>query len=165
MIVALLALAVAALALYLTSAQASLTPETYQGKTARAWYVQLHKVERVKLRQTQKKLGAVIRSRIALRKAFVHRPSSLEAIRLASITYGASYSEMVRIASCESPGLVTNLRNASSASGLFQFLDSTWARSRYGSEDVYSPYANALAAAWLWRADGRSWREWVCSPG
>jgi len=136
---------------------------TYQGKTARGWHTRY-----VKEHKALTRTGALARRHMArarsLRRALAHRPSSLEAIRLASIAYGAPYGEMVSIASCESPGLVTHLRNSSTASGLFQFLDSTWARSAYGRENVYSPYANALAAAWLWRADGRSWHEWVCRP-
>jgi hypothetical protein len=96
-----------------------------------------------------------------MRKAIAHRPSSLEAIRLASIAYGQSYSKLLRVAECESQ-LYRYAKNPSSdASGLYQFLyPSTWRSTPYASESVWSPYASALAAGWMF-AHGRG-REWVC---
>ena len=85
------------------------------------------------------------------------------ALKLASTTYGVPYQEMVAVSRCETGG-DWNPRsyNASSgASGLFQFLHGTWLRTPYGRFDVFDPYANSLAAAWLVRKDG-GWSEWSC---
>jgi hypothetical protein len=93
----------------------------------------------------------------------VHRPDSLEAIRLASIAYGVSYGLLKRRAHCETGGTFNRYakNRSSSASGLFQFLyPSTWSRTPYADESVWSPYANALAAAWMER-QGRG-GEWAC---
>jgi hypothetical protein len=51
--------------------------------------------------------------------------------------------------------------NPSGATGLFQFLPSTWTTTRYGRRSITSAKWQALAAAWMLR-QGRS-REWVCS--
>lgn len=51
----------------------------------------------------------------------------------------------------------------SSASGLFQFLDSTW-RSVTGTAPpaaAYAPETQVAAAAKLWRSSG--WRPWACA--
>jgi hypothetical protein len=67
----------------------------------------------------------------------------------------------LRVSACESrhdPGAV----NASSgASGLFQFLPSTWASSPYAADSPFDPRANALAAAWLYQRSGPA--AWSCS--
>jgi hypothetical protein len=102
-----------------------------------------------------------------MRHAIAHRPDSLEAIRLASIAYkNMDYDEAVRVASCETGGTFhAGAKNSSStASGLFQFLTSTYANTPYGRAglSIWSPYANALAAGWLHRAAG--WGPWVCKP-
>jgi hypothetical protein len=97
------------------------------------------------------------------RHAATHSPDSLEAIRLASIAYGVSYGLLERRARCETGGTFDRYakNRSSSASGLFQFLyPSTWNRTPYGRESVWSPYANALAAAWM-EKQGRG-GEWVC---
>ena len=86
------------------------------------------------------------------------------AIRLASTTYGMPYHEAVRVAWCESRWNPRARNPRSTAAGLMQFLDSTWARTPYARLDPLDPYANALAAGWLWRANGGSWREWSCRP-
>ncbi len=78
----------------------------------------------------------------------------------AAAMYGQSGDDMLRVASCES-GLNPNAVNGSSnASGLFQFLPSTWATTPYAGADIFDPVANAEAAAWMW-ANGRR-GEWVC---
>lgn len=95
-----------------------------------------------------------------LRRQVLRRPDVLEAIRLAATAYHVDYDTLLRRARCESV-LNPNAQNrSSSAAGLFQFLDSTWASTPYGRESVWSPYSNALAAAWM-EANGRG-GEWVC---
>jgi hypothetical protein len=46
------------------------------------------------------------------------------------------------------------------ASGLLQFLSSTWRRTPFASFSVFDPVANALAAAQIVAREG--WRQWSC---
>ena len=99
----------------------------------------------------------------------VHRASSQTALKLAAVTYNVSETLLYRIASCESTGgngLNPNAKNRSStAAGLGQFLDSTWASTRFARFSVYDPYASALAMAeevqhghlWQWTASKSCW--------
>lgn len=91
-------------------------------------------------------------------------PSVTEALRLASITYGVPYREMRSVAWCESRLDPRAYNRSSGASGLMQFLPSTWRRTPYASLSPFSPHANALAGGWLYVRSGRSWRQWVCRP-
>jgi soluble lytic murein transglycosylase-like protein len=83
-----------------------------------------------------------------------------------AIIYGAAdefdqpRQDMLRI--CRSKSVLDpNAVNSSShASGLFQFLPSTWGSTPYTDEDILAPIANAEVAAWMW-ANGRS-GEWTC---
>lgn len=140
--------------------------QTFKGKSAYHWYVKYKRAER--RRQWIKGVHRNMEKRMRQeRRALLHRPSSIEAIRVAAKTYGASFQEMYNVAGCETGWTFDpkTKNRSSSASGLFQFLyPSTWNRTPYASESVWSPYANALAAAWLWKHDGKSWREWVCKP-
>ena len=93
------------------------------------------------------------------RYVLLHHPDVVEAINLAAATYGNG-DTLWRKAVCESR-LNPNARNLSSAAtGLFQFLPSTWRSTPYGRFDIYSPYASALAAGWM-HQHGRG-GEWVC---
>jgi hypothetical protein len=66
----------------------------------------------------------------------------------------------LRVAMCES-GYNPNAVNASSgASGLFQFLRSTWALTPYAASSPFDPMANANAAAWLYVRGGPG--NWQC---
>jgi hypothetical protein len=90
----------------------------------------------------------------------LQRPSVVEAINLACATYGWC-STLWRKADCETGGTFSpTAHNPSGASGLFQFLGSTWRSTPYGRFSIWSPYANALAAGWM-HANGRS-GEWSC---
>ena len=84
------------------------------------------------------------------------------ALRHASKMYGVSYWEMRAVSFCESRWNPNAVGNGSH--GLFQFLRSTWAHTPFASKNIYSAWWNAHAAAWLWRHDGGSWREWTCRP-
>lgn len=128
----------------------------------------------------QARLAFRVREVHALRRALVHRPGSVEALELAAIAYDVPFRLLYRIASCESTGtyvgqtgpvsersLYARAKNPhSTARGLGQFLDSTWASTPYSGFDVNSPYANALAIAnevahgnqhWQWAASARCW--------
>lgn len=127
----------------------------------------------------QRLLVGRVREARALRRSLVHRPSSLEALRLAAVAYGVPFGLEYRIASCESTGsdpdrgpvsersLYAHAANpASTAKGLGQFLDSSWAATPYAGFDVFSPYASALAIAheirlghlWQWSASRGCWQ-------
>jgi uncharacterized protein YabE (DUF348 family) len=91
--------------------------------------------------------------------------SEIEAIiRDAAAAQGANADQLVRVAYCESrfnPGAY----NASSgASGLFQFLATTWAansvRAGYAGASAFDPVASATVAAWMF-ARGQA-GQWVC---
>jgi uncharacterized protein YabE (DUF348 family) len=84
-------------------------------------------------------------------------------IRDAAAAQGADAEQLLRVAYCESrfnPGAY----NASGASGLFQFMPSTWAansvRAGYAGASVWDPVASANVAAYMFRM-GQS-GQWVC---
>ena len=84
-------------------------------------------------------------------------------IRDAAAAQGADAGQLLRVAYCESrynPGAY----NASGASGLFQFLPSTWAansvRAGFSGASVWDPVASANVAAWM-IARGQA-AQWVC---
>lgn len=78
----------------------------------------------------------------------------------AATYYGQSYTDMLRVAKCESNLDPNNVTPPHSASGLFQFLPSTWKTTPYADRSVFDPEANAYAAAWMWSVGRRS--EWTC---
>ena len=85
----------------------------------------------------------------------------VRAINLAAATYGHR-AELWRKARCETGGTFspTAYNRSSGATGLFQFLASTWRSTPYAAFSRDDPYANALAAGWM-HAHGRG-GEWVC---
>jgi hypothetical protein len=100
-----------------------------------------------------------LRHRLAIR---YHRDASY-AIRLASAAFGVPVRDMRRIAQCESGmGAQATAEAGSGASGVFQFLRSTWRHTPFAGFDVFDPVANSLAAAQLVVHDG-GWRQWSCS--
>ena len=66
----------------------------------------------------------------------------------------------MNVAWCESRYHPNSVNSSSGASGLFQFLPSTWAFTPYASYSPFDPKYNALATAWLYHRDGPS--QWVC---
>lgn len=85
--------------------------------------------------------------------------SALGCIHRASLHWGESYSYMKGISFRESRWNPNAKNPSSSAAGLFQFLDTTWAGSwnPYRNISVYSGKHNALAAAY---AMSRGWYSW-----
>lgn len=81
-------------------------------------------------------------------------------IYAAADEYGQPREDMLRVATCESELTPTAVNPTSQASGLFQFLPSTWETTPYADEDIFDPVANARAAAWMWDNGRRN--EWVC---
>jgi hypothetical protein len=66
----------------------------------------------------------------------------------------------VNVAYCESRYHPNSVNSDSGASGLFQFLPSTWAFTPEHAQSPFDPTANANAAAWLYQRDGPS--QWQC---
>ncbi len=81
-------------------------------------------------------------------------------IYAAADQYGQPREDMLRVARCESNLDPSAVNASSNASGLFQFLPSTWATTPYADQDIFDPVASAEAAGWMW-ANGRR-NEWVC---
>ena len=83
---------------------------------------------------------------------------------------GNRVEEALRIIDCESNGDPDAYNPYSGASGLFQFLPSTWAstapRAGYGGHSAFEPEANVALAAWLanrYQELGQYyWRAWNC---
>lgn len=88
-------------------------------------------------------------------------PTVDRALHNASSRYGVSYWEMRSVAWCESRW---NPRAVGSGSyGLMQFIRTTWTSTPYARRDIFDPWWNALAAAWLVRQSG-GWSHWTCRP-
>lgn len=69
----------------------------------------------------------------------------------------------MRVMNCESMGDPSAQNPTSTADGLFQFLDGTWAETPYAHLSKFDPEANIAAAAWLLRDS--PWggpQHWVC---
>ncbi|MDP9364016.1 MAG: transglycosylase SLT domain-containing protein [Chloroflexota bacterium] len=77
----------------------------------------------------------------------------------AALRFGQNPEDMLRVATCES-GLDPGAVGSGLYYGLFQFVPSTFAGTPYGDQNIYDPYANANAAAWMWSQGRRG--EWVC---
>ena len=80
--------------------------------------------------------------------------------------------EALSIIDCESNGDPKARNPRSSAAGLFQFLDRTWAHSSeqagFEGESPFSPEANIASAAWLVEyslgVGDSPWAHWTCRP-
>ncbi|HEY0829643.1 MAG TPA: transglycosylase SLT domain-containing protein [Candidatus Dormibacteraeota bacterium] len=66
----------------------------------------------------------------------------------------------MNVAWCESRYHPNSVNTDSGASGLFQFLPSTWSGTPYANQSPFDPRANAFAAAWLYSHYGPG--RWVC---
>lgn len=85
-------------------------------------------------------------------------------IRRAAAKYNQPLSDAMRVADCESdfrPWLVNSTPVGSEhATGLFQFLPSTWRTTPYRNRSIFSARWNAMAAMWMWSVGRRG--EWAC---
>jgi hypothetical protein len=66
----------------------------------------------------------------------------------------------INVAWCESRYHPNSVNSDSGASGLFQFLPSTWSGTPYAGYSPFDPKYNSLAAAWLYSHYGPG--RWVC---
>jgi hypothetical protein len=81
-------------------------------------------------------------------------------ITAAARRYGQSPSAMNAVARCESSLNPRAVNRSSGASGLFQFMPSTWRTTPYANQSIFDPVASANAAAWMWSVGRRG--EWAC---
>ncbi|TMD32846.1 MAG: lytic transglycosylase domain-containing protein [Chloroflexi bacterium] len=72
----------------------------------------------------------------------------------------AAVTWALRIAWCESRYHPNSVNSDSGASGLFQFMPSTWSGTPWASQSPFDPVANANAAAWLYSHYGPG--RWSC---
>jgi hypothetical protein len=79
------------------------------------------------------------------------------------IALGLPRAWAYRVARCESGGDPGAYNRSSGASGLYQVIPSTWRATPQGraGRSPFDGYANAEAAAWLYRNYGPS--QWVCA--
>jgi uncharacterized protein YraI len=84
----------------------------------------------------------------------------IDIIYAAADEFGVNRAEFLRVARCESNLDPYNVTPPHSATGLFQFLPSTWASTPYANDDIFNPALNAQAAAWMWTHGRRN--EWEC---
>lgn len=66
----------------------------------------------------------------------------------------------INVAYCESRYHPNSVNSESGASGLFQFMPSTWGGSPWANQSPFDPVANAQAAAWLYNKYGPG--RWTC---
>jgi len=74
--------------------------------------------------------------------------------------YGQPREDMLRVAMCESNLDPSAVNGSSGASGLFQFMPSTFASTPYADQDIFDAWASANAAGWMWSVGRRN--EWEC---
>jgi soluble lytic murein transglycosylase-like protein len=117
-----------------------------------------HRIERRRLAGMVRERDRRIRSMRASSGGVDH------ALRLAATATGVPLGQLRSVARCES-GLSATARNRfSGASGLLQFLPSTWLSTPFGRAgwSVMDAHANAMAAAQIVAREG--WRQWECRP-
>ncbi len=66
----------------------------------------------------------------------------------------------INVAYCESRYHPNSVNSDSGASGLFQFIPSTWSGTPWANQSPFDPVANANAAAWLYNRYGPG--RWTC---
>lgn len=126
--------------------------KTYQGKSVRWW------ANRAVL--ARREANANRRVLYSLRRTLRHQVTISEAVKLATIAYPAfTEARAWCIIRHESGGNPYAKNRSSTASGLYQFLTSTFHSTPYGGMSIWSPLAQSLAAGWMHQV-GRG-REWA----
>jgi hypothetical protein len=101
-----------------------------------------------------------------LKKVLHHDPTISECVGLATLAYPAfTEARAWQIINHESQGNPLAKNRSSTASGLYQFLTSTFASTPYGKAgfSIWDPCASSLAAGWM-HQNGRG-REWAIGTG
>jgi hypothetical protein len=131
---------------------------TYQGKTAHWWAMKAQQARK----DANKRAVTIRRLKTTLR----HDPTISECVGLATIAYPAfTEARAWQIINHESGGNTFAKNPSSTASGLYQFLTSTFASTPYGRAgmSIWDPCASSLAAGWM-HQNGRG-REWQIGTG
>jgi len=86
----------------------------------------------------------------------------VQIIYAAADKWGQPRADMLRVARCESNLDPRAVNSSSGASGLFQFMPSTFAFTPNGKarQNIFDPYASADAAGWMWANGMRN--HWAC---
>lgn len=137
-----------------TADTTKIASETYQGKTIHWWAN--HAVQN---RKDANARGMTIHR---LKRVMTHDTTIAECVKLATIAYPTfTESRAWKIIGVESKGNPNAKNKYSTASGLFQFLTSTFASTPYGKAgmSIWSPCASSLAAGWM-HQNGRG-GEWA----
>jgi hypothetical protein len=74
--------------------------------------------------------------------------------------YGQDRVAMERVARCESGLNPYAVDSAGLYYGLFQFIPETFATTPYAEYDIFDPWANSMAAAWMWSEGMKN--HWTC---
>jgi hypothetical protein len=155
-LLALVVVAALAFASMSTADEVTTLSATYQGKSAQWWAKRA-----VQARKDANARGQTV---MRLKKTMNHSPTIQECIRLATIAYPAFTERRAwQIINHESNGNPFAKNPSSTASGLYQFLTSTFASTPYGRMSIWSPCASSLAAGWMHQV-GRG-REWQIGSG
>jgi len=88
--------------------------------------------------------------------------TSRELVCVIRRVFGPGWRVALEVARCESGLDERQVTPPYSASGLYQFLPSTWRGTPYAHRSIFHPVQNAKAARWLVAHDG-GWREWTCA--
>ena len=144
------------------TATAESTPSTttYQGKSA-VWWAN----RAVKARKDANARGATIKQ---LKKDLRYNPTIQECVKLATIAYPAfSERRAWQIINHESQGNPNAKNRHSTASGLYQFLTSTFVSTPFGRAgmSIWSPCASSMAAGWMHSPPQNRGREWAIGTG
>ena len=93
-----------------------------------------------------------------------HAPPPPDIAKIINDAFGplgpAAVQWAINVAYCESRYHPNSVNSSSGASGLFQFLPSTWGGTPWASQSPFDPVANAQAAAWLYSRYGPG--RWQC---
>lgn len=94
------------------------------------------------------------------------RQRIIDEIRTQAAAYGVDEAKALDVAFCESSFRADAKNPRSSARGVYQFIDRTWAwiatiGAPHPNADRYDYEANIENAMWLVRRDG--WRHWACA--
>jgi len=86
----------------------------------------------------------------------------VQIIYAAADKWGQPRADMLRVARCESNLDPRAVNTSSGASGLFQFMPSTFAFTPNGKagQNIFDPYASADATGWMWANGMRN--HWAC---
>jgi hypothetical protein len=96
--------------------------------------------------------------------SYTYSTYNTEVVASINITFGNYAYQALRVANCESGYNPRAYNPYSSASGVFQIIPGTWARTSRAWFSPFNAQANVAAAHEIFERDGSTWREWACKP-